>query len=169
LYFVSHSDDNLIEAIRKDKQQEFKIFEGRGEFQDPQSPETFQNCKLNWEKQTQGKHKILWDWHHQLIQLQRTIPALKKLDKNSLEVSSSEVEKILFLRRWSDDSQIFCILNFNKQEVACSPAIPQGNWEKILDSIDTKWLGAGSTLPEKITSAQKLTVQPQSFALYQLQ
>jgi len=169
LYFVSHSDENLIEAIRKDKQQEFKIFEDRGEFQDPQSPDTFQNCKLNWEKQTQGKHKILWEWHQHLIKLRRTIPALKKLDKNSLEVSSIEADKILFLRRWTDDSQIFCIINFNKQEVAFTDALPQGNWKKILDSPDEKWMGAGSTLPEKITSDRELTVKPQSFALYELE
>ncbi len=167
-YFVSHSDENLIEAIRKDKQQEFKIFEGRGEFQDPQSPETFQKCKLNWEKQTEGKHKILWEWHQHLIQLRRTIPAFKKLDKNSLEVSSIETEKILFLRRWTDDSQIFCILNFNKKQVTVKAELPQGNWQKILDSTDPKWMGAGSILPEKITSEQELTVKPQSFALYEL-
>ena len=168
LYFVSHSDKNLIEAIRKDKQQEFKVFEGRGEFQDPQSPDSFQKCKLNWEKPTAGKHKILWEWHQHLIKLRRTIPALKKLDKTSLEVSSIEAEKILFLRRWTDDSQIFCILNFNKQQVAFTVALPQGNWKKILDSADVKWMGAGSTLPEKITSQQELTVKPQSFALYEL-
>jgi maltooligosyltrehalose trehalohydrolase len=168
LYFVSHSDENLIEAIRKDKQQEFKSFEGRGEFQDPQSPDSFQKCKLNWEKQTAGKHKILWEWHQHLIQLRRTIPALTKLDKTSLEVSSIEAEKILFLRRWTDDSQIFCILNFNKQQVAFNAALPDGNWKKILDSADAKWMGAGSTLPEKITSEQQLTIKPQSFALYEL-
>lgn len=168
LYFVSHSDENLIEAIRKHKQQEFQIFEDRGEFQDPQSPESFQKCKLNWEKPREGKHKILWEWHQHLIQLRRTIPALKKLDKTNLEVSSIEAEKILFLRRWTDDSQIFCILNFNKQQVDFTAALPQGNWKKILDSVDAKWMGAGSTLPEKITSEQELTVKPQSFALYEL-
>ena len=168
LYFVSHSDKNLIEAIRKDKQQEFKSFEGRGEFQDPQSPDSFQKCKLNWEKQTEGKHKILWKWHQHLIQLRRTIPALKNLDKNNLEVSSIEVEKILFLRRWTDESQIFCILNFSKQQVTFNPTLPQGNWQKILDSADAKWMGAGSSLPENITSEQELTVKPQSFALFEL-
>ncbi|WP_373535733.1 malto-oligosyltrehalose trehalohydrolase [Microcoleus sp.] len=168
LYFVSHSDTDLIEAIRKDKEQEFKIFEGRGEFQDPQSPESFQKCKLNWEKQTEGKHKILWEWHQHLIQLRRTIPALKKLDKNNLEVSSIEADKILFLRRWTDDSDIYCILNFNKQEVAFTAALPAGKGDKILDSTDVKWMGSGSSLPDKIESEQELIVKPQSFALYDL-
>jgi Alpha amylase, C-terminal all-beta domain. len=84
-------------------------------------------------------------------------------------VSSIEAEKILFLRRWTDDSQIFCILNFNRQEVAFTAALPQGNGHKILDSADVKWMGSGSSLPEKINSEQELTVKPQSFALYKLE
>jgi maltooligosyltrehalose trehalohydrolase len=84
-------------------------------------------------------------------------------------VSSIEAQKILFLRRWADDSQIFCILNFNRQEVAFRAALPQGNGHKILDSADVKWMGSGSSLPEKINSEQELTVKPQSFALYELE
>ncbi|MBD1937989.1 malto-oligosyltrehalose trehalohydrolase [Microcoleus sp. FACHB-68] len=167
LYFVSHSDENIIEAIRKDKQEEFKAFEGRGEFQDPQSPDTLQNCKLNWEKKQQGKHKALWEWYQRLIQLRRTVSALKKLDKESLEVSSIEEEKNICLRRWTKDSQIFCIMNFNDKEVTFPAKIPAGNWQKILDSSDQKWMGAGTTLPDTIEPSQKLTVKSQSFALYE--
>ncbi|WP_449419771.1 malto-oligosyltrehalose trehalohydrolase [Phormidium nigroviride] len=168
LYFVSHSDVDLIEAIRKDKQEEFKVFEGRGEFQDPQNDDTFNNCKLNWEKQQEGKHKVLREWHQKLIQLRRTIPAMKKLDKKNLDVSSNEEEKILFLRRWSDDSQIFCILNFNAEDVTFTSVLPQGNWKKILDSSEEKWMGSGSQLPEKIALGQELTIKPHTFALYEL-
>lgn len=167
-YFVSHSDANLIEAIRKDKQEEFKVFEGRGEFQDPQSPDTFSKCKLNWERHTEGKHKILWEWHQHLIQLRRTVPALKKLDKQRLELASDEGQKILFLRRWSDDSQIFCILNFNGKDVTFQAELPKGNWEKILDSSEEKWMGSGSQLPARIVSRQELTIKPHTFALYEL-
>ena len=167
-YFVSHSDQDLIEAIRKSKEEEFKVFAGRGEMQDPQSPDTFHKCQLNWEQRKEGKHKILWEFYQQLLQLRRTIPALRKLDKKSLEVSSVESDKILFLRRWNDDSQIFCIMNFNDKDVAFTPPAPSGNWQKILDSADTKWMGSGSTLPDKLTVDRELTIKPQSLALYEI-
>lgn len=167
-YFVSHSEKELIEVIRKSKQEEFEAFAGRGEMQDPQSPDTFHKCQLNWEKRKEGKHKILWEFYQQLIQLRQTVPALKKLDKKSLEVSSSEADKLLFLRRWSDASQIFCIMNFNKKNVSFTATLPSGNWQKLLDSSDPKWLGSGYTLPEKLTAEQKLTIKPQSFALYEI-
>lgn len=166
LYFVSHSDPELIEAIRKSKQEEFKIFEGRGEFRDPQSPDTFNKCKLNWEEKT-GKHKVLWEFYQQLIQLRRSIPALKKLDNQSLEVSSIEAEKLLFLRRWSESNQIFSIMNFKAEDATFEVNIPSSNWQKILDSSDPKWLGSGSILPESLEPGQKLTVKPQSFVLYE--
>ena len=167
-YFVSHSDTDLIEAIRKSKQEEFKVFAGRGEMQDPQSPDTFQKCKLNWEQRQQGKNKVLWELYQQLIQLRRSIPALKKLDKNSLEVSSIEADKILFLRRWHEQNQIFCIMNFNQEEVTFAANVPNGQWKKILDSSDPQWLGTGSKLPEILEAGKQLVINPQSFAIYQI-
>ncbi|MBD1891323.1 malto-oligosyltrehalose trehalohydrolase [Coleofasciculus sp. FACHB-SPT9] len=167
-YFISHSDKDLIEAIRKSKEEEFKVFVGRGEMQDPQSPETFQKCQINWEKRKEGKHKALWEFYQQLIHLRRTIPALKKPDKNTLEASSIEADKILFLRRWSETSQIYSIMNFNQKEVTFTANLPSGNWQKILDSSDTQWMGSGSTLPEKLTLNQELTIKPQSIVLYEI-
>lgn len=166
LYFVSHSDFDLVEAVRKGRKEEFKHFHLEGEFQDPLSPETFHKSQLQWEKRQEGKHKALWELHQHLIQLRRTIPALKNLDKQNLEVSFSETDKLLQLRRWNNDSQIFCAMNFSGQDATFAPAVPNGIWHKILDSLDSKWLGAGSILPEKIDSEQKLTIQPQSFALF---
>lgn len=168
-YFISHSEPELIEVIRKSKEEEFKAFAGQGEGYDPQSVDTFNRCKLNWEQRNSDKGKALWQLYQQLIQFRRSIPALKKLDKKSLEVSSSEVDKILFLHRWHDDSQIFSIMNFNQKEVDFQANVPTGNWHKILDSADTKWMGSGSTLPEKLASGQELTIKPQSFALYEIE
>ncbi len=168
-YFVSHSEPNLIETIRNSKQEEFQAFAGRGEMQDPQSIETFQKCKLNWEERKSGKHKVIWEFYQRLIQLRQSITALKKLDKKSLEVSSIEADKLLFLRRWSGNSQIFCMMNFNQKEAIFLAGVPSGRWKKILDSSDTKWMGSGSTLPENISPGEELTIKPQSFALYEVE
>jgi maltooligosyltrehalose trehalohydrolase len=167
-YFISHSDPELIEMVRKDKKEEFKHFEGRGEYQDPQGEETFNKCKLNWQLQQQGNHKTLWQWHQKLIEMRRTIPALKKLDKNSLEVWSLEEEKIIFLRRWAENSQIFAIMNFNRNEITITTQLPTGQWQKILDSSDEKWMGSGATLPPTIEIGKQLNINPQSFVVYQL-
>ena len=167
-YFISHSDPELIEMVRQDKKEEFKHFEGRGEYQDPQGEETFNKCKLNWQLKQQGNHKTLWQWHQKLIEMRRTIPALKKLDKNSLEVWSLEEQKIIFLRRWAENSQIFAIMNFNRNEITITAQLPTGQWQKILDSSEEKWMGAGAKSPQTIETGKQLNINPQSFVVYQL-
>lgn len=166
-YFVSHTDPELIEVVREGRKKDFAAFHLEGEFIDPFSTETFQKCQLNWEKRQEGKYKVMLDLYQHLIQLRRTLPALKKLDKQNLEASVIEEDKLMFLHRWSQDSQIFCIMNFSDKDVSFKATPPSGNWQKILDSSEPKWMGSGSTLPEKLMQEKELTIRPQSFVLYQ--
>ena len=48
LYFVSHTDPDLAEAVRKGRKAEFAAFHTQGEAPDPMAEETFQNSKLQW-------------------------------------------------------------------------------------------------------------------------
>ncbi|WP_017720822.1 malto-oligosyltrehalose trehalohydrolase [Kamptonema formosum] len=167
LYFVSHTDPDLCQAVREGRKKEFAAFHLEGEYIDPESRETFEKSKLKWGKREEGKHKTLREFYQHLIQLRRTIPALQKLDKQNLEASAIEGEKILFLHRWNGESQIYCIMNFNAKEVTVKHQHPSGNWHKILDSSDTKWMGSEPTLPDQLEPDGKLTVKRHSFALYQ--
>ncbi|MGK7872804.1 MAG: malto-oligosyltrehalose trehalohydrolase [Xenococcaceae cyanobacterium] len=169
LYFISHSDPDLIEAVRQGRKKEFKAFQWQGEPPDAQSPETFLQSKLNWNQRTEDKHQVLLKFYQQLIQLRRQVPALRQLERQSLEVSSVEKEKLLSLRRWSQDSQIFCIMNFSEQTATLRTALPRANWQKRLDSSDSQWLGNGSALPQILTQDRDLTILPQSFALYEIE
>jgi maltooligosyltrehalose trehalohydrolase len=169
LYFVSHTDPDLVEAVRQGRKKEFAEFHLEGEYKDPESPDTFNQTKLKWEKRQEGKHKVLLKLYQHLIHLRRTIPALKTLDKQNLDASAIEEDKLLFLcRRDSIGSQILCLMNFNQKEVT-TQALPEGIWQKILDSSDTKWIGSGSKLPEKLIHEQPVTICPQSFAVYELE
>jgi maltooligosyltrehalose trehalohydrolase len=168
LYFVSHSDSDLVEAVRQGRKREFADFHAEGEFIDPFSLEAFQQSTLKWDKRKEGKHKALLELYQHLIQLRRTNPALKTLDKQNLEASAVEEDKLLFLRRESNGSQIFCIMNFNDKDVTCQTS-PDGIWRKILDSSDDKWMGSGSTMPEKLIREQEVKIPPQSFVLYELE
>jgi maltooligosyltrehalose trehalohydrolase len=166
LYFVSHSDPDLVKAVREGRKREFEAFHAHGEAPDADSPETFLKSKLNWKKRTQGKHGILLKFYRELISLRRQVPALKSLNRHNLEVTGVEEQKFLSIHRWSEDNQAFCIMNFSIEAQTVSFVLPQGNWQKRLDSSDPQWLGKGSTLPEILKHGENLTIQPQSFALY---
>jgi maltooligosyltrehalose trehalohydrolase len=122
---------------------------------------------LNWDKRQEDKHQVMLKLYQHLIQLRRTLPALKSLDKQNLQVSAIEEDKLIFLQRWNNESQIFCIMNFNDQDVTFKATPPSGNWQKSLDSSEPKWMGSGSRLPDKLIQEQELTIKPHSFVLYQ--
>lgn len=166
LYFVSHTDPSLVNAVKEGRKKDFAAFHLEGEFVDPFSTDTFQKCILNWKKQHEGKHKVLREFYRNLILLRKSMPSLNKLDKTSLETFVIEEDKILLLRRGSNNQQILCLFNFNETNITFQ--IPfNGNWQKIFNSADAQWLGSGSTLPEELSDNSTLTIDSKSFVLYE--
>lgn len=167
LYFVSHSDPGLIGAVREGRKEEFKTFACKGEPSDPQNVETFLKSKIRWEKRHEGNHKILLDFYKYLLKLRRNVPALSNLDKESLDVYGFEEDRILFMRRWKNNSHVFCIFNFNREDTKFSTSLPEENWRKLLDSSDISWKGPGSLLPESISGGKEvLSLRRHSFVIY---
>ena len=168
LYFVSHSDPVLIEAVRKGRREEFKAFAWKGEPPDPQGFETFLHSKIHWEKRETGHHRVLSDFYKYLIELRKETPVLSNLDKESLEVYGFEGDKVLCMRRWRYDSHIFCIFNFNEEDINLRVSLPQGTWSKVLDSSDSRWKGHGTVLPERMKDGQQVTQRGRSFAMFSM-
>ncbi|NWF61278.1 MAG: malto-oligosyltrehalose trehalohydrolase [Fischerella sp.] len=170
LYFVSHSDPDLIKGVREGRKAEFAaFFEIYGqEAPDPQAVETMERSRLNWEKRHEGKNRLLWLFYQKLLQLRREIPALANLDRNNLEASVVEPEKVLQLQRWCENSQVLCWLNFSQEVVEMKANIPTGNWKKLLDSADSTWGGAGSQLPETLSTQSQptLVLNAESVVIY---
>ncbi len=167
LYFVSHSDLDLIRAVRQGRKQEFAAFHAEGEPPDPESAETFLKCKLNWEKRKEGKHQALWSLYQYLIQLRNTVPALVERERQNMEVDFLDDKKVIWWRRWSQNNQILCLMNFNQSDINLGSAMLGDGWRKILDSAEKKWQGSGSQLPEELSNGKELILRPQSFAVYQ--
>jgi len=167
IYFVSHSDPDLIKAVREGRKKEFKAFHAQGEPPDPEGKETFLQCKLNWEKRQNGKHKVLLDFYRHLIQLRQQIPDLTTGDRSNIQSGSNEDKKLVWWTRNGEDKQLLCLLNFNTDGITFDNDFGNNSWRKVLDSSEEKWLGTGSILPEEINSHQQLTMRSQSLALYE--
>ena len=167
-YFISHSAQDLIEAVRRGRSEEFTSFRWQGEPADPQDEGTFLRCKLNHDLSFQGQHKILRAFYGKLIHLRRELPALRNLDKERLEVTGFEEEKVLWWRRWSEEQEAAAVFHFGKQEKSFSLPLPEGRWRKQVDSADSTWGGPSSTVPLEIVSGGEvsLSLSPESFALF---
>lgn len=169
LYFVSHGDSALIEAVRRGRREEFAQFSWTQDIADPQSEDTFLRSKLNWELRTEGQHRILWLFYQELLRLRRDIPALARLDKNTMEITSFRDEKILMIKRWDGSSRVMAAFHFSKESRQLTLPIQPGPWQKQLDSADERWAGKGSLAPANLESNRemRLTFGPWNFLLFE--
>ncbi len=168
LYFTSHSDPDLIQAVRRGRKEEFAAFGWQQKPPDPQDESTFVRSKLNHDLAQREPHRNLRDFYRELIRLRRSIPALRSLNKEQMEVKAFEKEKVFCLTRWSGTSRVFMVFNLSDADVSPSVPIPGGNWKNLLDSSDQRWGGNGATFPETLNSkdAAKLRIRPKSFCVF---
>jgi maltooligosyltrehalose trehalohydrolase len=169
LYFISHSDSGLVEAVREGRKQEFRSFVARGNPPDPASVETFLRSKTDPEKRFGGRHAILFHFYKTVIALRKNIPALAVPDTDALRVSAREEEESLVVERWKGDCMVACLFNFNEQDGAVRLPDNGGWWRKLLDSSDSAWNGAGTVLPDRINESAMAVMRGRSFAVYLLE
>jgi maltooligosyltrehalose trehalohydrolase len=166
LYFISHSNPDLIEAIRQGRKNELEVFNSRDELPDPQSEDTFMKSKIQWSRREKGDNKVLLGYYKELIRLRKTVTPLLNLDKNNLSVSNDMGEKIIVMRRWKDNGSALVIINFNREDIEINKLLLEMNFKKILDSSDKKWNGPGSVLPKTLKHNKKIRMRGESLALY---
>lgn len=166
LYFVSHLDLDLVEAVRSGRRREFSSFRWQGIPPDPQAEDTFLGSKLHWKDREKKSHGVLLAFYRELIGLRKSLPALSRCDWGRQKVERSATGKVLVCRRWSGEDQVLCLMNFDDSEKKCSPPPDGKRWRKLLDSADERWLGPGSGLPERIGGESDLKLPPFGFSLY---
>ena len=168
LYFVSHSDPGLIEAVRKGRADEFRAFRWEGEPLDPQSEDTFARCKLHWGERNNGEHGILRAFYKELLRLRREVPAFASLDMQSLRAVPDEKSDVLVVRRPHERGEAVIAFHFGAKPAHVSFPFARGAWNKLIDSADERWAGPGSLLAAEIHSESQisLTLNPRSFAVY---
>jgi maltooligosyltrehalose trehalohydrolase len=167
-YFVSHSDPQLIEAVRRGRREEFAAFAWQGDTPDPQSAALFEDAKLRHHLRHDGCHAVLYTFYKTLIQLRKTRPALMALHKESMTVHEFERQQVLCVRRWTDDDDVFMCFNFSETATSMALPLPAGGWQNELDSAVQQWHGPGSNVPDRLSADEPVTLSlaPQSVLLF---
>jgi maltooligosyltrehalose trehalohydrolase len=166
LYFVDHSDPQLLEAVRHGRRAEFAAFRWAAEPPDPADPQTFERSKLRWEKRSSGRNKMMLEYYRRLLALRREFPALSHLSFEHLEVVGFEHARTVLLRRWWRRSHIVALFNFSTDTSTVEMSLPVGAWKLVLDSADTTCGGPGSAAQHAVRSGDQIILQPHSAVLY---
>ncbi|MGH7794201.1 MAG: malto-oligosyltrehalose trehalohydrolase [Candidatus Binatia bacterium] len=168
-FFVSHSDPELIEAVRRGRRAEFAAFEWQGEVPDPQAEATFLSAKLHHELRNEGEHKVLLAFYRKLIRLRKTVPPLVRADKDHMEVTGHANQKIVAVERWWAEDRALMLANLSEAEQSVEVTLVGGRWRKVIDSAAPKWRGPGSALPDQFDGGQPFHLTPgaSTVALFQ--
>ncbi|MCU0565605.1 MAG: malto-oligosyltrehalose trehalohydrolase [Oculatellaceae cyanobacterium Prado106] len=166
LFFIDHGDANLVEAVRSGRKAEFAAFHAAGEPPDPQSVETFERSQLHWDDRHQGQSGRLWSFYQSLIQFRSNHSVFLNPNRANIEAIALESEKVLKLRLWQQNEQIFCLFNFSTTATPIKVTLPPGTWKIALNSADPIWGGSGANIPEIIPTERSGAVPQQELNLY---
>ncbi|MBI5582058.1 MAG: malto-oligosyltrehalose trehalohydrolase [Deltaproteobacteria bacterium] len=167
-FFISHSDPDLIEAVRKGRRAEWSSDDEQNEAPDPQDEKTFTSARLNHAlRHAQGPHHMLWEFYRRLTELRTRIRVLAEPEKARMEVIGLSKQRIGCIHRWSPAEEAFVIFHADDKAVSAAIPLPAGRWSKELDSRDTRWGGTGSSIPCSLESSGEFQMEllPYSFLL----
>ena len=116
-YFTSHSDPDLIDAVRRGRREEFEDFGWKGEAPDPHAEETFQRSKLTW-KENDAVCKIYRD----LLRLRRE--SFRDLDLGKVEAWADDERRTVTVRR----GDILVVFNFSDKP-QCVEGVNVAPWD----------------------------------------
>ncbi|HEX6903222.1 MAG TPA: malto-oligosyltrehalose trehalohydrolase [Thermoanaerobaculia bacterium] len=157
LYFADHNPE-LAAAVRKGRLEFLSQFpsiaqpEMQAGVPDPESPETFERCKLDLSERE--RHASCYALHRDLLRLRREDPVFREQGKGHLDgaVLSSEAFALRFFGRDAGDRLLIVNLGADLDlapvpEPLLAP-LTGLRWEVLWSSEDPRYGGAGAPPPE---------------------
>ncbi|RYZ69195.1 MAG: malto-oligosyltrehalose trehalohydrolase, partial [Proteobacteria bacterium] len=160
LYFIDHTDKDLLEAVRKGRKEEFKGFGWKEEPPDPGAVETFEACKLNWKSAaTDPLAQEAKTFYKKLIEASKWIRTSGVLEDGRVKAKADNDRKVVEVCGENSQDFLQLFISFSDQEQKVSVPKRAGGLEILINTSDTK----GSL--EQVTSSPaqgELTLKPYS-------
>ena len=150
-YFISHFDENLLEAVRSGRKKEWESFNWKEIPPDPAHSDTFAQANLGHKDLAKGsKAIVMHSFYKTLISLSKQVRTME------LNVDYNNEHKRIILHYQNTEQQILAILSFNEKET--DYIIPRDeNWKSVVISKDYQ-PGREISQPELISSS--ITIPP---------
>jgi maltooligosyltrehalose trehalohydrolase len=159
LYFVSHGDAELVEAVRRGRREEFASFAWSGEVPDPQDEETFRRSRLDRAKLAQPAHAARLRLYRELLALRRTLPALRI--GSEVYVSADPAAGWLEVVRRHGSTAALALFNLSLDEVAIQIEHQhRAGWTLRLSTDASEYGGDGRRVPATLESGGSIVALP---------
>ncbi len=158
-YFTSHGGQDLVEAVRRGRREEFAEFGWKEEVPDPQDEGTFSRSRLNHSLKDQEPHSTLLRFYRQIIRIREELRAKMPGTGKVTKVG----EHALLMIRENGGREAAMIFNFADRAVVLNVSRLVGNWTRIIYSADALWRGPEENVAPEITLGNELRMSPQSF------
>jgi maltooligosyltrehalose trehalohydrolase len=157
LYFTSHGDHDLIEAVRKGRCDEFAVFRC-SEIPDPQSEATFARSKLNYRATDEPQHRILLNLHREQIALRRKF----QLGRRKPEVECDTQQQTIRLDY--REPEVSVVYHFGDRAISLTEIQSAHSGAVILRSGDPPWREPAASPAEP--PAEEIVLGRNSFAVF---
>jgi maltooligosyltrehalose trehalohydrolase len=164
LYFVSHTEPELVQAVQEGRKREFKACTSSGSFPNPQDERTFLQSKLHWEERTKGSHGILLELYRRLMELRRSVPALRSHNLEAVETWNEG--DLLMVRRSHREGDALMVMNFGSASACWTCHMEGALWRKALNTAAPTWGGPDDDAPDRLGEGEDLQLFPTSLVLY---
>jgi maltooligosyltrehalose trehalohydrolase len=165
-YFVSHTDPDLVRAVREGRRREFEAFAWAVEPPDPQDEATFRSARLDHSLRKSGRHARVYALYRELLRLRSEMSEL--LSEREVSVQGDCV--LLRRRRGLETSVLVLSLAEAAERTPAEQAgtgaegaqahahghgvrsigLTGGPWQKVLDTAEERWGGPGSRVPARL-------------------
>ena len=169
LYFVSHSDPELIESVQQGRRKEFEAFNWSAHPPDPQDNATFLRSKLDHSLKESQPHSILLQIYKELLRFRARHSVMRETSRVNQNVFGSDYA--LCLERRNPDEAVRIFLNFTSEQQDIQMGLTPLKWKKIIDSHTPAWCMDNSYKtrpPESFGCDTRMSVSlpPLSFVIY---
>jgi len=141
-FFVSHSDPDLIDSVRKGRREEFSMFNWGAEAPDPQDPETFERCKIDPRRRFSAPHDCTFRWYRDLIALRRRNPSLGVVARKDATSEALQGDALV-LRKKTERQSSVVVMSFSPVKRDAVLALTEGGWTRAICSNRKEYGGNG--------------------------
>jgi maltooligosyltrehalose trehalohydrolase len=181
LYFVSHGDPELVEAVREGRRREFEHFGWRRDVPDPQAVDAFERSRLDRGELDEPRHRQILALYRDLLAMRRSEAALRPGGADVRSELDPEGECLIVRlvphaggaggrgASGRGASTLLALYNFSATERQVGVDGTDGRWRLRFSTRAARYGGPGdepSIAPVPGARGQRITLRPESAVLF---